>query len=49
MKIEYLSLEEKDRLAGILLQNMPQHAPELRQVLEDVNSERCYEDRMYRY
>ena len=49
MEIEYVPLEEQKRLEGILLQNMRQHAPELRRVLEDVNSEWCNEDRIYRY
>ena len=49
MALEFLSLEEKRRLAGILLENLRQHAPELRQILEDVNTEWCYEDGIYRY
>lgn len=43
-ELEYVPLEKKKRLEGVLLQNMRQHAPELRRVLEDVNSEWCYED-----
>ncbi|MGD0696503.1 MAG: hypothetical protein ABSB82_16910 [Terriglobia bacterium] len=49
MEIEYVPPEEKRRLEGILLQNMRQHASELRRVLENVNSEWCYEDGIYRY
>jgi hypothetical protein len=49
MEIEYVPLEEKKRLEGILLLKMRQHAPDLRRVLENVNSEWCYEDRIYRY
>jgi hypothetical protein len=49
MEVKLLPQEEKNRLAGILLRNLRQHAPELRQILEDVNSEYCYEDGLYRY
>ena len=49
MEIEYIPLEELQRLERILLQNMRQHAPELRQVLEDAGSESCYDDGIYRY
>jgi hypothetical protein len=49
MEIENLPLEEKKRLEGILLLKMGQQALELRRVLEDVNGEWCYEDRLYRY
>jgi len=49
MEIEYVPLEEKQRLERILLQNTRHQAAELRRVLESVNSEWCYEDRIYRY
>jgi hypothetical protein len=49
MKIDYVPLHELQRLEGILLQNMRQHEPELRRVLEDVNDSHCYEDGIYRY
>lgn len=47
--MKFLPLKEKDRLAGILLENLRQHGPELRQILEEVNSDWCYEDGLYRY
>jgi hypothetical protein len=49
MDLKYLPREEIDRLAGVLLQNLRQQAPELRRVLEEVNGEWCYEDGIYRY
>ncbi len=49
MGIEYIPLRELQRLEKVLLLNMRQQVPELRRVLEDVNSEWCYEDRVYRY
>ena len=49
VEMGFLPLEELQRLEVILLQNMRQHARELRRVLEIVNSEGCYEDRIYRY
>lgn len=48
MELKFLPREEEDRLAGVLLQNMRHHAPELRRALEDANSEWCYEDLIYR-
>ena len=49
MDTEFLSPEEQRRLEGLLLRNMRQHEPELCRVLEDINSEWCYEDGIYRY
>ncbi len=49
MEMEYIPLEEKQRLERILLQSMRQHEPELRRVLEAASSESCYEDGIYRY
>ena len=49
MEIEYIPFEEEKRLAGILLMNMRQHAPELRRVLENANNEWSYEDGIYRF
>ena len=49
MGFEYIPLEKKQRLERILLNNMRERETDLREVLEAVNSERCYEDRMYRY
>jgi hypothetical protein len=46
---EYLPSKEKKQLESILLHNMRQHELELRRILESINSERCYEDRIYRY
>ena len=47
--MEYIPLEELQRLERVLLENMRREAPRLRQALEDVNSESCYEDGIYRY
>jgi len=49
MGTEHVPLHEQQRLERILLDNMRQHEPELRRVLEDINSEWCYEDGIYRY
>ncbi len=49
MGIEFLSRDEEKRLERILLQNIRQHAPELRRVLDEANDEWVYEDGMYRY
>lgn len=46
LEMEYVPPKEQERLGGILLSNLRRHAPELRRVLEEVNSEWCYEDRM---
>ncbi len=47
VEIEYIPLEELQRLEKVLLLNMRQHAPELRRVLDNANS--SYEDGIYRY
>jgi len=49
METEHVPLHEQQRLERILLDNMRQRAPELRQALEDIKSEWCYEDGIYRY
>jgi hypothetical protein len=46
MEMESLPLEELMRFEAILLQNMRQHAAELRRVLEGV--EWCCQHRIYR-
>lgn len=45
----YPSRDECERLEKILLANMQQHAPQLRELLEQVNNNRCYENGMYRF
>ena len=45
----YPSRDECERLEKILLANMQQQAPQLRELLERVNSHWCYEDGIYRF
>ena len=45
----YPSRDECERLEKILLANMHQQAPQLQELLEDVNSRSGYEDGMYRF
>ena len=49
MQAKMLSSDERERLERLLLANMRQQAPQLQELLEQVNSHGCYEDRMYRF
>jgi hypothetical protein len=49
MNTDYVPERERQRLERILLDNMRKREAELREVLKAVNSEWCYEDRMYRF
>jgi hypothetical protein len=45
----FAHLKEKQRLDGVLLSNLKQHAVALRETLDRANEYRAYEDGMYRF
>ena len=49
MDMDFLSSKERERVEGILLQNIRQHEADLHRVLQEVNNEWVYEDGIYRY